>query len=84
MLSCREITELVSIRLENENMTWYQKMEVTVHLMMCKRCHRYAKQLHFLQTAFKSATEKATNLFLSDDARKRIKQKLNEANRQEQ
>lgn len=80
MRSCREITELVSIRLEGENMTWYQKIEVTLHLMMCKRCHRYAQQLRFLQAAFKSATEKASHLFLSEEARERIKRQLNEIN----
>ncbi len=79
MRSCKEITELVSTRLENTKMTWFQKMEVTLHLMMCKRCHRYAQQLHFLQIAFKSMTEKASRVFLSDEARARIQRKLNDA-----
>lgn len=79
MRSCKEITELVSNRLENNKITWYQKIEVALHLMICKRCHHYAQQLRFLQTAFQLATEKATNIFLSKEARERIARKLKKA-----
>ncbi|MDD5227294.1 MAG: hypothetical protein PHN45_02800 [Methylococcales bacterium] len=77
MLSCKNITELASTRLDGR-ILWYRKMELTVHLMMCKRCRCYVKQLNFLQKAFKLANEKAAGVFLSEDARRRIKQKLNE------
>ena len=78
MLSCKNITELASTRLDG-HVPLHKKMELFVHLIMCKRCRGYVKQLNFLQKAFKFANEKATTVFLSNEARQRIKQKLDNA-----
>lgn len=78
MLSCKNITELASIRLDGR-IPLLRKFELFAHLMMCKRCRGYVKQLNLLQKAFKFANEKATAVFLSNEARQRIKQKLDDA-----
>lgn len=79
MLSCKNITELASTRLDSE-ISWHQKIEFSLHLMVCKRCRTYANQLKLLQKAFKLLHEKKTNVFLSDQARQRIKMLLNNSN----
>jgi predicted anti-sigma-YlaC factor YlaD len=75
MLNCKEITELVSTHLDSQ-IPWYRKMELSAHLMLCRRCRRYFEQLKLLQKMFTQAGEQAKTAVLSDEARLRIKEKL--------
>jgi hypothetical protein len=49
MKSCKEITYLASRALDEE-LPLSQRIGIQVHMMMCKYCSRYAKQLKFLRT----------------------------------
>lgn len=48
MLSCKEVTSIVSQSLDRK-LPLRQFMAVRIHLMMCKFCSRYRKQLLFLR-----------------------------------
>ncbi len=44
MLSCQQVTELVTDYVEGELSTW-QRMRFQMHLGMCGHCRRYLKQM---------------------------------------
>lgn len=78
MLSCKQTTELASNRLDAPINGW-QKLGMGLHLALCANCRRYAKQLKFLQRVFTNADNQALGPLLSDEARQRIRQKLQDA-----
>ena len=80
MLSCSEVTQLVSESLDRE-LSFRQRMSTKMHLMMCKLCSRYNKQLAGLREAVRlhSASEEDIDIYpasLPSEARERIKQAL--------
>jgi len=52
MLKCRENTILVTKSLD-QKLTLVERLEMKMHLAMCDVCKRYAKQLHWLDDAFR-------------------------------
>lgn len=44
MLRCREVTEKASRYLDHE-LGWSDRMQMRIHLMMCRHCARYVRQL---------------------------------------
>lgn len=44
MVSCKDITELLTEYLEGE-MSFGERMQIRAHLMMCCACQRYVEQL---------------------------------------
>jgi hypothetical protein len=58
MLSCRETTQLISESLERK-LPIRQRMAVRAHLLMCRFCSRFRKQLIFM--------EKAVGLFVENE-----------------
>ena len=77
MLKCQQITELASKQLDGDISNW-QRMEMKLHLWMCKTCHRYVKQLYFIQKLTANMDKHKGNISLSDKARQRIQYKLNQ------
>jgi len=57
-----------------------QRMGIRFHLMMCKLCDRYQKQLHFIRETLRaddgSKESSAPSCELSSEGRKRIKKNL--------
>lgn len=80
MLSCQEVTRLVSESLDNNRLTFWQRVQVRLHFFMCSLCSRFRKQAEFLRLAarrYAAATEDdAKGPSLPDEARKRIKKVL--------
>lgn len=75
MLSCRETSLLLS-RACDERLPWRVRLAVRLHLLYCRGCARFGKQLKFLRTATRrfAARQHATSLQrLSEDARRRIR-----------
>ena len=76
--SCKEAVRLQSGALERP-LTFWQRAGLRLHLVLCKWCRRYGKQIRFLHEA---AGEHSDNLAqagpqeLSAQARERIKQRL--------
>jgi predicted anti-sigma-YlaC factor YlaD len=86
MLSCEEVTQLVSESLDRE-LSLRQRVSTKMHLMMCRLCSRYNKQLAGLREAFRlhAMREEDIEIYpasLSSEARQRIKQALHHTSRE--
>ena len=77
MLKCQHITELASKQFE-KNLSIWQRMEMKMHLWMCKHCYLYVKHLKFIQKVAEKINQNKKNTGLSDEARERIQQRLNQ------
>lgn len=75
MLTCKEVTELAS-KAQDMKLTFGQRMQLKMHLMMCKLCSRYVKQLAFLRTAVQDLDAHEHHAQLSAEAKNRIRQSL--------
>jgi len=79
MLNCKEITQLASESLDRK-LTLKEHIGLRFHLMMCKLCTRYVRQLKFMHQACSGMDEirgKGLGDQLSEDARDRIRKQLN-------
>ncbi|NQT11964.1 MAG: zf-HC2 domain-containing protein [Planctomycetes bacterium] len=83
MLRCREVSKLVSESLERE-LPLRQRLQVWLHLAMCRMCAGFARQLRLLRRAARDNPERLVadpaepEPSLSQEARKRIKAALRE------
>lgn len=78
MLSCKEISLLLS-RSCDQHLTWRERLAVRLHLLYCRGCARFEKQLRFLRAAarrFAESVGSAADIGLSEDARRRIRAAL--------
>lgn len=81
MLSCRDVTELIS-RSMDTSLPIGKRIGVRIHLLMCKFCARYERQLHLiLETlrhllAEEDQRERTGGESLSTEARERIRKSL--------
>ena len=78
MLTCKEVSELVSESLEHQ-LPFRQRMGVQLHLMMCSMCRTYKKQTLQLRDAMRTYARREPSEHLSKDARQRIKNALKTA-----
>jgi hypothetical protein len=77
--SCREASRLQSLALDRP-LSWRQRTGLRIHLVLCKWCRRYGKQLRFLRSSSQEAAQHESVLpaqTLRVEARERIKQRLN-------
>lgn len=78
MLSCKEVSRLVSESLDRE-LPWGQRVSLHLHLLLCSLCSRFRRQMLFLQRAaraFGEADMLSAQVRLSPEARQRIKDLL--------
>lgn len=85
MLSCREVSELVSQSLERK-LPLRQRLSMQLHLSMCRLCSGFRRQLLLLRQAASLEARRAERdpppddaPHLSDDARRRIQEALDRA-----
>ncbi|HEB56359.1 MAG TPA: zf-HC2 domain-containing protein [Gammaproteobacteria bacterium] len=79
MLTCKQATELASKSLDKK-LSFRQRIELRLHLLMCRQCRNYLAQLHILRRAARQmarSVEKGQQQ-LSSEARKRIRNNINE------
>lgn len=50
MLTCKEVAKLISDGLDHR-LTWRQRLGLRLHVMMCKACATYKKQLEAIERA---------------------------------
>ena len=63
MRSCKEIVQSLSQEVEGTRASsWGQRMEVKIHLLMCKHCARYAAQLEIIRDSFKKLFTQITKV----------------------
>ena len=76
--SCRVATRLQSEALDHK-LSLRQRFGLRVHLLLCKWCRRYGKQIAFLRNAAHEHPDELAEPVpqkLSDEARERIKRSL--------
>ena len=76
--NCREASRLQSEVLDH-SLSRGQRLGLRLHLLLCKWCRRYGKQLRFLRQAVHDhpdAVNDPTPRTLSSEARERLKQSL--------
>ncbi len=78
MLNCREVTQFASESLDRK-LTLKERIGLQFHLMMCKLCTRYVRQLKFMYQVSSRMDEnhvKGSGARLSETARDRIRNQL--------
>lgn len=50
MLSCRETSERL-VRMEHETHPWWSRVPVRIHLLACRNCQRFARQMRLVSRA---------------------------------
>jgi hypothetical protein len=81
MLSCRDVTQLIS-RSMDTSLPLGKRVGVRIHLLICRFCARYEKQLLLIRETVRSLVaaegtsgERSTEA-LSEEARERIRKAL--------
>lgn len=78
LLSCKEISLLLS-RACDERLPWRVRLAVRLHLLYCRGCTRFEKQLRFLRSAarqFANRLDSASHQGLTEAARRRIRSSM--------
>jgi hypothetical protein len=79
MLTCKEVSELASQSLDRQ-LRLTERIGLRVHLMYCRLCSRYVRQLRFMHKATASIDQHEGSdegqSKLSTEARNRIRQRL--------
>ncbi len=75
MLKCKQVIDLASNSLDT-SLPWRIRWQMKFHLLMCKNCHRYLKQLQFIQRAAASINNHYLTISLPNIARKRISNRI--------
>jgi hypothetical protein len=79
MPNCRQVTRLQSDALD-EPLSLPKRIGLRFHLLLCKWCRRYGKQIRFLRDAAHEHADELTEAAsrrLSPEARERLKRSLN-------
>jgi hypothetical protein len=74
MLSCKDVSLLLS-RACDERLPWRVRLAVRLHLLYCRGCARFRKQLEFLRVAaqrFSDRQDSVSRQRLPEAARQRI------------
>ena len=85
MLRCREVSKLVSESMERQ-LPFRQRMQLWMHLRLCRLCAGFAKQIRLLRRAARQDPERLASdtstpgPTLSQKARERIKAALRDGN----
>lgn len=81
MLSCKDVTQLIS-RSMDASLPIGERIGVRIHLLMCKFCSRYERQLLLIRetlrrfVADESRQDRPPEESLSSEARERIRKSL--------
>lgn len=59
MLSCREIAKILSSK---EELSLIKRTELRMHLLMCKHCSNYNKQLNLMKESFQNLFKKKSTI----------------------
>ena len=81
--SCKEVNRLQSAALDRK-LTLRQRLGLRFHLVLCKWCRRYGKQIIFLRSTtqrYAQDDQRSPPQVLSPEARERIKQRLEADNK---
>ncbi|MDP2154195.1 MAG: zf-HC2 domain-containing protein [Methylotenera sp.] len=78
MLTCKQASQLICQSLDHP-LSWYELMQLRLHLMMCGACNRFRKQLNILLIGLckiRTNIENDSAIQLPLDAKTRIVEKI--------
>ncbi len=75
MLKCKDVSELVSQGLDRR-LSWTARVQIKLHLLICKNCQHYLRQLIFLHSAIGKLGKQSDSTHLSPQAKQRITRAL--------
>ncbi len=78
MFSCKQVSVLVSAALEQKP-SWTERLRISLHLLFCKACRNFARQMTILRTAARHLADHMGDLdipTLPSEARDRIRKVL--------
>ena len=78
MLSCRDVTNLISQSFDRD-LPFLIRIELRIHLLMCRFCREYFKQLRIIRNIIKNFNDRIEsneNLKLSDEIKIKIRKCL--------
>ena len=82
MFNCQEVSKKVSQSMDT-SLPVHHRILISMHLLMCKYCHRLKKQLVMLKKAIQlekpSEGDTASSATLSDAARERMNRAIEKA-----
>jgi len=76
--SCDEVSRLTSMAMD-ENLSFRQKIGIKAHLMMCKWCRNFHKQMHLMRKVIHKGSNNPSDskkTSLSPEARRRIEDSI--------
>lgn len=74
MITCKQASELISQSLDHP-LSWSKRMQLRLHLLICRPCNRFKLQLNLLRTGLqriRTNLEQDYSIRLSLDAKARI------------
>jgi len=85
MLSCKDVSQLASKSLDTR-LTWRERIGMRLHLLLCKLCRRYVRNLHLLHGMLAEARQADLEplpfaVKMSDEGRQRIRRALDDTKR---
>lgn len=78
--SCREVTEMASQLLDEEELPWRKRLSMRVHILTCRGCQNYLSHLKFMREVFQKTEDKNLEITLSPEAKERMKKAVKSAN----
>ena len=80
MINCQESTYLISKKQEDK-LLLAEQFKLSLHLMFCKYCNRFAKQTKMITKSIKQMNlkmkEQSVNITLTEEQKKRIRDAVN-------
>ncbi len=79
MLTCKQASQLISQSLD-QPLSWSQRLQLKMHLLLCSTCNRFRQQLLLLRAAllkFRNQIENDSTIKLTPDAKTRIEREIN-------
>jgi hypothetical protein len=78
MLNCQQASQMISQSLDRR-LTWRERFNLRLHLLICTYCSRFSQQLITLRSAFKrigEQIEQDENILLPIETKTRIAKEL--------
>lgn len=78
MLTCKQASQLVSNALDRP-LTWSERLQLKLHLLICNACRRFNQQLQLLRTVLqrtRNQIENDSSIQLPSEARTRIEREI--------
>jgi len=77
ILHCDKVSKFVSESMDRE-LSLVEKVGVRVHLLMCRHCARFAKQLEHMRCVIRKESRNYPRIKLDEDVKIKMKKRLDQ------